>query len=341
MASLALLVSAAMHRGPLWSDRPINVSEAAATRDRATMIRLIDEGSDPAKAYPVAAGILSDRPLLAHSAGGGDCGAPARGRRPPAVEAADREASVLDTRVVPGATRRATAKWFARSSATASMRENRTVRRRQCHGRRRHAVNGWVTAAGNLAQKQGRRVAGRLRWSAKVTTSGVKDALHAARKAYAAGRDRGVNAGEKPVPATAPPGQGGNAPTQPAPGRARLLPCRVGNRARGRRHRRARPADRARSLAVRGRLRDAVPASVPALAQRRIPSRARSPDRGVARRRRRLVRGPGQSLRGNLGSHRSGRIRAPQRRAWRGQAVRAVRVRSRPARGARAGDRHE
>lgn len=63
MVSLALLMSTAMHRGPLWSDRAINVSEAAATRDRATMMRLIDEGSDPAKAYPVAAGILSDQPL--------------------------------------------------------------------------------------------------------------------------------------------------------------------------------------------------------------------------------------------------------------------------------------
>ena len=63
MVSLALVVSAAMHRGPLWSDRTLNVSEAAATRDRATMIQLIEKGSDPAKAYPVAAGILFDRPL--------------------------------------------------------------------------------------------------------------------------------------------------------------------------------------------------------------------------------------------------------------------------------------
>ena len=63
MASLTLVVMTASHRGPLWSDRTINVSEAAASRDRATMIRLIDEGSDPAKAYPVAAGVLFDRPL--------------------------------------------------------------------------------------------------------------------------------------------------------------------------------------------------------------------------------------------------------------------------------------
>ena len=61
LTSLVLLVAAAVHRGPLWSDRPINVSEAAATRDRATMIRLIDEGSDPTKAYPVPPGIVSAR----------------------------------------------------------------------------------------------------------------------------------------------------------------------------------------------------------------------------------------------------------------------------------------
>jgi hypothetical protein len=63
IVSLALVVSAAMHRGPLWSDRTLNVSEAAATRDRATMMWLIEQGSDPAKSYPVAAGILFDRPL--------------------------------------------------------------------------------------------------------------------------------------------------------------------------------------------------------------------------------------------------------------------------------------
>ncbi|HEY6361640.1 MAG TPA: hypothetical protein VIX63_11080, partial [Vicinamibacterales bacterium] len=61
LASLVLLVAAAVHQGPLWSDRPINVSEAAAMRDRATMIRLIDEGSDPTKAYPVPPGIVSAR----------------------------------------------------------------------------------------------------------------------------------------------------------------------------------------------------------------------------------------------------------------------------------------
>ena len=55
-------------------------------------------------------------------------------------------------------------------------------------------MNGWVTAAGNLAQKQGRRVAGRLRWSVKVATSGVKDVVHATRKGYAAVRDDAVNA---------------------------------------------------------------------------------------------------------------------------------------------------
>jgi hypothetical protein len=57
-------------------------------------------------------------------------------------------------------------------------------------------VNNWLAAAGNLTRRQGRRVAGRLRWSVKVTTSAIKDVMHAARHGVEAVRDRGVNLGK-------------------------------------------------------------------------------------------------------------------------------------------------
>lgn len=52
----------------------------------------------------------------------------------------------------------------------------------------------FVLAAGNLARKQQRRLAGRARWTAKAGEEGVKDAMHAARKASESVRDRAVNA---------------------------------------------------------------------------------------------------------------------------------------------------
>ena len=55
----------------------------------------------------------------------------------------------------------------------------------------------------------------------------------------------------------------------------------------------------------------------------RVPARARSAGRRLARRRRRLVQGHGRPLHRDLGPHRSGGVRAAQRRARRHQAVRA------------------
>jgi hypothetical protein len=55
-------------------------------------------------------------------------------------------------------------------------------------------VNRFVLAAGHLARKQQRRVAGRVRWAARVGDEGVKDAMHASRKAGEEIRDRALNA---------------------------------------------------------------------------------------------------------------------------------------------------
>lgn len=55
-------------------------------------------------------------------------------------------------------------------------------------------MNRFALAAGNLARRQQRRIAGRMRWMAKVSGEGLKDAMHGTRKAGELARDRGVNA---------------------------------------------------------------------------------------------------------------------------------------------------
>jgi hypothetical protein len=55
-------------------------------------------------------------------------------------------------------------------------------------------VSKLFSAGGNLARKQQRRMAGRLRRAAKLSEEGVKDAVHASRKAGEGVRDRAVNA---------------------------------------------------------------------------------------------------------------------------------------------------
>jgi hypothetical protein len=49
-------------------------------------------------------------------------------------------------------------------------------------------------AAGNLARRQQRRAAGRARWAVKIGEEGVKDGVHATRKAGEGLRDGAVNA---------------------------------------------------------------------------------------------------------------------------------------------------
>jgi hypothetical protein len=46
---------------PYWTEQPVNISEAAALRDAATVVKLIHRGVDPRERYPVRAGALFDR----------------------------------------------------------------------------------------------------------------------------------------------------------------------------------------------------------------------------------------------------------------------------------------
>ena len=50
-----------------------------------------------------------------------------------------------------------------------------------------------MTAAGNVARRQQRRVSGRARWTAKVAEEGIRDAFHATRRAGEGVRDRTIN----------------------------------------------------------------------------------------------------------------------------------------------------
>jgi hypothetical protein len=55
-------------------------------------------------------------------------------------------------------------------------------------------VNRYAQTAANLARRQGRRLAARLRWAAKAGGESVKDAMHGTRRAGEGIRDGGVNA---------------------------------------------------------------------------------------------------------------------------------------------------
>ena len=61
-AGLALsLVLGAFGRNPIWPDQHLNVSEAAAARDEAEVLRLIAHGEDPNIPRDVRPGLLVDR----------------------------------------------------------------------------------------------------------------------------------------------------------------------------------------------------------------------------------------------------------------------------------------
>jgi hypothetical protein len=59
--SLGLCVVTAVGANPYWGPQPVNISEAAALRDAATVVNLIGRGADPLEAHPVRAGALFDR----------------------------------------------------------------------------------------------------------------------------------------------------------------------------------------------------------------------------------------------------------------------------------------
>jgi hypothetical protein len=59
--SALALVLAAFGRHPMWPDVAVNLSEAAATRNEAEVVRLIGAGENPNESREVRAGLLFDR----------------------------------------------------------------------------------------------------------------------------------------------------------------------------------------------------------------------------------------------------------------------------------------
>ena len=59
--SLGLCAMTLAGANPYWTEEPVNISEAAALRDAATVVNLIHRGVDPRQSYPVPAGRLFDR----------------------------------------------------------------------------------------------------------------------------------------------------------------------------------------------------------------------------------------------------------------------------------------
>jgi hypothetical protein len=61
--SLLLSVMTVAGANPYWEQQPVNISEAAALRDGATVVNLIRQGADPREPHPVRAGALFDREI--------------------------------------------------------------------------------------------------------------------------------------------------------------------------------------------------------------------------------------------------------------------------------------
>jgi hypothetical protein len=60
--SVIALIIAAFGEHPMWPHEPLNLAEAAITREEAEAVRLIEDGHDPNARYPVRAGLMFDRP---------------------------------------------------------------------------------------------------------------------------------------------------------------------------------------------------------------------------------------------------------------------------------------
>ena len=58
--SLGLCAMTLAGPNPYWTQQPVNMSEAAALRDAATVVNLIRHGADPREPHPVRAGALFD-----------------------------------------------------------------------------------------------------------------------------------------------------------------------------------------------------------------------------------------------------------------------------------------
>lgn len=66
LASLLLvgLALASVDQHPLWRFEPLNPSEAAALRDAGELGKLLQQGLDPNRAYPIRAGVFSSEPVI-------------------------------------------------------------------------------------------------------------------------------------------------------------------------------------------------------------------------------------------------------------------------------------
>jgi ABC-type uncharacterized transport system auxiliary subunit len=63
LGSLGLGLMTVAGVNPFWSEPVVNISEAAALRDSATVLRLIRRGEDFAAPHSVRAGVLFDRAI--------------------------------------------------------------------------------------------------------------------------------------------------------------------------------------------------------------------------------------------------------------------------------------
>lgn len=62
-ASVVALTMAVFGRHPMWPHQAFNLAEAAAVRDEAEVVRLIEQGEDPNTRYAVQPGLLFDAPI--------------------------------------------------------------------------------------------------------------------------------------------------------------------------------------------------------------------------------------------------------------------------------------
>jgi hypothetical protein len=52
----------ALDEPPMWPRREVNLAEAAATRDEAEVVRLVEGGADPDVRYPIGRGFVAGGP---------------------------------------------------------------------------------------------------------------------------------------------------------------------------------------------------------------------------------------------------------------------------------------
>ena len=63
VVTAGILLLGLVGANPFWSVVPVSLPEAAASRDRGELVRLLEAGGDPAARAPVRAGMLDERAL--------------------------------------------------------------------------------------------------------------------------------------------------------------------------------------------------------------------------------------------------------------------------------------